>query len=206
MYGDSIEDNLNEAEAASRKALELDPELAEAHAAGGLAFALKKNFQKAQQECEEAIRLDPKLYEAYYFYGRTPFQIGNLVKAAELYEQAARLNPDDYQAVSLLVAVYHGLGREAEAAATEQRALQLTERHIEIHPDDPRALYLGAVSLVRMGDHVKGLDWARRALAIDPEETSILYNVACVYALTGRTEDAINCLLKLMHHGTFCKH
>ncbi len=35
MYWDSNEDNLNEAEAASRKALELDPELAEAHAAGG---------------------------------------------------------------------------------------------------------------------------------------------------------------------------
>jgi non-specific serine/threonine protein kinase len=206
MYWDSVEDNLNEAEAASRKALELDPELAEAHAAGGLAFALKKNFQKAQQEFEEAIRLDPKLYEAYYFYARTTFQSGDLVKAAELYEQAARLNPDDYQAVSLLVAVYHGLGREAEAAATEQRALQLTERHIEIHPDDPRALYLGACILVRMGDHVKGLDWARRALAIDPEETSILYNVACVYALMGRSEDALSCLGKVMEHGTFYKN
>ena len=206
MYWDSVEDNLNEAEAASRKALELDPELAEAHAAGGLAFALKKNFQKAQQEFEEAIRLDPKLYEAYYFYARTTFQSGNLVKAAELYEQAARLNPDDYQAVSLLVAVYHGLGREAEAAATEQRALQLTERHIEIHPDDPRALYLGAGILARMGDHVKGLDWARRALAIDPEETSILYNVACVYALMGRSEDALSCLGKVMEHGTFYKN
>ncbi len=206
MYWDSVEDNLNEAEAASRKALELDPELAEAHAAGGLAFALKKNFQKAQQEFEEAIRLDPKLYEAYYFYARTTFQSGNLVKAAELYEQAARLNPDDYQAVSLLVAVYHGLGREAEAAATEQRALQLTERHIEIHPDDPRALYLGAGILARMGDHVKSSDWARRALAIDPEETSILYNVACVYALMGRSEDALSCLGKVMEHGTFYKN
>src|SRR5258708_1755913 len=88
MYWDSVEDNLNEAEAASRKALELDPELAEAHAAGGLAFALKKNFQKAQQEFEEAIRLDPKLYEAYYFYARTTFQSGNLVKAQDPYEPA----------------------------------------------------------------------------------------------------------------------
>ena len=206
MYWDSVEDNLNEAEAASRKALELDPELAEAHAAGGLAFALKKNFVQAQQEFEAAIRLDPKLYEAYYFYARTSFQRGDLIKAAELYEQAARLNPDDYQAVSLLVGVYHGLGRAAEAAATEQRALQLTERHIEIHPDDPRALYLGAGILARMGDHGKSFDWARRALAIDPEETSILYNVACVYALLGRSEDALSCLGKVMEHGTFYKN
>ncbi len=206
MYWDSVEDNLNEAEAASRKALELDPELAEAHAAGGLAFALKRDFHHAQQEFEAAIRLDPKLYEAYYFYARTVFQSGDLVKAAELYEQASKLNPDDYQAVSLLTAVYHGLGRPAEAAATQQRALQLTERHIDSHPDDPRALYLGAGILARIGDQGRSLDWARRALAIDPEETSILYNVACVYALLGRTEDAISCLAKVMEHGTFYKN
>jgi non-specific serine/threonine protein kinase len=206
MYWDSSEDNLNEAEAASRKALELDPELAEAHAAGGLAFALKKDFNHAQLEFEAAIRLDPKLYEAYYFYARTSFQRGDLVKAAELYEQASKLNPDDYQAVSLLVAVYHGLGRPKEAAATERRALQLIEKHIDSHPDDPRALYLGAGILARLGEHAKSYDWARRALAIDPEETSILYNVACVYALLGRSEDSLSCLGKVMEHGTFYKN
>jgi serine/threonine protein kinase/Flp pilus assembly protein TadD len=206
MYWDSTEDNLNEAEAASRKALELDPDLAEAHAASGLAFALKKDFRHAQQEFEAAIRLDPKLYEAYYFYARTAFQSGDLVKAAELYESASKLNPDDYQAVSLLVAVYHGLGRSVEAAATQQRALQLTERHIDSHPDDPRALYLGAGILARIGEHAKSFDWARRALAIDPEETSILYNVACVYSLLGRSEEAIACLEKVMEHGTFYKN
>jgi adenylate cyclase len=206
MYWDSVDDNLNEAEAASRKALELDPELAEAHAAGGLAFALKKDFAQAQKEFEAAIRLDPKLYEAYYFYARTSFQSGDLTKAAALYEQASKLNPDDYQAVSLLVPVYHGLGRPAEATATEERALQLIEKHTENHPDDPRALYLGAGILARIGEHAKSYDWARRALAIDPEETSILYNVACVYALLGKTEDALACLGKVMEHGTFFKN
>jgi serine/threonine protein kinase/tetratricopeptide (TPR) repeat protein len=206
MYWDSTEDNLNEAVAASQKALELDPELAEAHAASGLAFALRKDFANAQNEYERAIQLDPKLYEAYYFYARTLFQSGDLTRAAEMYEQAARLNPDDYQAVSLLVAVYHGLGREAEAESTERRALRLTEKHIELHPDDARALYLGAGILVRMRDHKRGLEWARRALEIDPEETSILYNVACVYSLLGRTEEAISCLEKVMEHGTFYKN
>ena len=206
MYWDSTEDNLNEAEAASRKALELDPELAEAHAAGGIALALKKKFDQAQQEFEAAIRLDPKLYEAYYFYARTSFQRGDLVKASELYEKASSLNPDDYQAVSLLVGVYHGLGREAEAAATEMRALQLTERHLERHPEDARALYLGAGILARMGQLDKSYEWARRSLSIEPDETSILYNVACVYALLGRKEDALDCLAKVMEHGIFFKN
>ena len=206
MYWDSSEDNLNEAEAASHKALELDPELAEAHTARGLAFALRKDFANAEKEFELGIQRNPKLYEAYYFYARTSFQRGDLTKAAELYERASRLNPDDYQAVSLLVAVYHGLGREAEAAAAEHRALQLTEKHIDLHPDDPRALYLGAGILARMGDHKRSFEWARRALDIDPEETSILYNVACVYSLLGRTEESIGCLEKVMKYGTFYKN
>src|SRR5260370_20727510 len=94
MYWDRVKHNRKEAEAASRKALELDPELAEAHAAGGLAFALKRDFDQAQREFEAAIRLDPKLYEAYYFYARTSFQRGDLNKAAELDGQAAILHPD----------------------------------------------------------------------------------------------------------------
>jgi serine/threonine protein kinase/Tfp pilus assembly protein PilF len=206
MYWDSSEDNLNESEAASRKALELDPELAEAHAACGLAFALRKNFDKAQDEFEKAIRLDPKLYEAFYFYARTTFQRGDLVKAAELYEQAAKLNPDDYQTPSLLVGVYHGLGRTAEAASTQRRALQLVEKHVANHPDDPRAMYLGAGILARFGEREKGLEWARRALAIEPDESSILYNVACAYALLGESEEAIGCLAKVMEQGIFYKN
>jgi serine/threonine protein kinase/Flp pilus assembly protein TadD len=205
-YWDSSEDNLNEAEAASKKAMELDPELAEAYSARGLAFSLSKDFVNAKKAFERAIELDPKLYEAYYFYGRTLFQSGDRARAAEMYEEAARVNPDDYQAVSLLVAVYHGLGREELAKETERRALKLTEKHIELHPDDARALYLGATIHVRMNDHKRGLEWAKRALDIDPEETSILYNVACVYSLLGQKEDAIACLEKIMTHGTFYKN
>jgi hypothetical protein len=31
-------------------------------------------------------------------------------------------------------------------------------------------------------------------LALDPQEPSILYNVACIYAILGQTEDALTCL------------
>ena len=206
MYWDSNEDNLNEAEVASRKALELDPELAEAHAARGLAFALRRDFAKAEAAFERAIQLDPKLYEAYYFYARTMFQKGDKAKAAALYEGASRVNPDDYQCVSLLVGVYHGLGKEKEAIEAERLALKLAERHIESHPDDARAYYLGAGMLARLGEKERSYQWAQRALAIDPEETSILYNVACAYSVLGKTEEAIQCLEKVMEHGTFYKN
>jgi serine/threonine protein kinase/Flp pilus assembly protein TadD len=205
MYWDSSDDNLNEADVASGKALELDPDLAEAHASRALALAMRKNFTGARTEFETAIRLDPKLYEAYYFYARTSFQQGDLAKAAQLYEQACNVNPDDYQAPSLLAPVYKSLGRDAQAEATRRRALQLAEKHVELHPDDARALYLGAGILCQLGQRARGLEWAQRALATDPEETSIIYNVGCVYALSGESEKAIDCLEKATARGDWYK-
>lgn len=205
MYWDSSEDNLNEADAASRKALELDPDLAEAHASRGLALTMSKNFTGARAEFETAIRLDAKLYEPYYFYARTSFQQGDLAKAAQLYEMACQVNADDYQAPSLLAPIYKSLGREAEADAARRRALQLAEKHVELHPDDARALYLGAGILCQLGERSRGVEWAQRALTMDPEETSILYNVGCVYALAGEAEKAIDCLEKATDRGNWYK-
>jgi non-specific serine/threonine protein kinase len=205
MYWDSTQDNLNEADAASQKALELDPELAEAHASRGTALSLSKNWAEAEREFEMAIRLNSKLYEAYYFYARTCRQQGKLAQAAELYEQARQVSPDDYQAAALLVGVYKSLGREADAATTRHRALVAAEKQIEFHPDDARALYFGASMLAQLGDRARGLDWLRRALEIDPDDGGILYNVACVYALIGEQEKAINCLEKVLLHGAWFK-
>jgi len=205
MYWDSTDDNLNEADAASRKALELDPELAEAHASRGLALSLSKNWEEAQREFEAAIRLDPKLYEAYYFFARACAMQGKVERAAELYELACRANPDDYQAPTLLAGVYNSLGREAEAAVTRRRALQAAEKQIEFHPDDARALYFGASMLCQMGDRARARDWAKRALEIDPDDVGVLYNVACFYALLGEAEEAINCLEKVLTHGAWFK-
>ena len=69
MYFDARESNLKQADSASKKALQLDPDLAEAHSARGLAFSLSKQYDAAMNEFEKAILLDPKNYEAPYFYG-----------------------------------------------------------------------------------------------------------------------------------------
>src|SRR5262245_45516106 len=50
MYFDSNPANLEKADDASRKALELAPELAEAHLARGLALSLKKDYARAEGE------------------------------------------------------------------------------------------------------------------------------------------------------------
>ena len=87
---------------ASRKAVELDPELTEAHVARGLALRMNKKYKEAHKEFETAIQLNPKLFDAYYFYARLRYQRGELAEAAQFYERACWANPEDFQAPMLL--------------------------------------------------------------------------------------------------------
>ena len=97
--------------------------------------------------------------------------------------------------------VYTGLSRIPDAQEAYRRGAQMAERHLELHPDDARALYLGAGAWCQLGERDRSREWARRALAMDPEEPSVLYNVACVYALLGKAEECIDCLEKVMERG-----
>src|SRR5205085_239883 len=53
-YFDAREFNIRQADTASRKALELEPELAEAHVSRGLAAALSLSYEEAEREYETA--------------------------------------------------------------------------------------------------------------------------------------------------------
>ncbi len=201
LYWDANPALLEEAEAASQKALELDPELAEAHAARGMAVSLRKDYDRAREEFETAIRLNPKLFEPYYFFARALFVQGKLEEAVRMYEQASLVRPEDYQVPILLTTVYNKLGRKAEAEAICRKAMRLIERHVEMYPDDPRALYLGAGALYHTGNPEQALTWLQRALSVDPDEPLVQYNAACVYAQLGQADAAIDCLEKSINRG-----
>ena len=202
FYWQPNHENLQQADTASRKALELDPDLAEAHASRGHLLSLLERDEDARHEFEAAIRLNPNLFEAYYFYARSCLIHGQLEEAAKLFEEACRVRPDDYQAPSLLANAYEGMGVDSTIVqAAHRHAVEVIEKHLEMHPDDVRALYLGAQNLCRLGQNQRGLEWAQRALAIDPEDSAVCYNLTCIYAILGKTEEAISSLEKAIACG-----
>jgi serine/threonine protein kinase/Tfp pilus assembly protein PilF len=200
-YFDAREFNLRQADVASRKALDLEPELPEAHVSRGLAVSLSKRFDEAEGEFETAMQLDPKLYEASYWYGRARLAQGQFDEAARLLERATALRPEDYQAQHFLSQTLSAAGRTDEADAARRREVRLLEQHLELNPEDPRACILGAVAYAILGETDKSVDLASRAMAIDPEDPMLLYNVACNYSVLQRYDDALNALERAVEKG-----
>jgi serine/threonine protein kinase/Flp pilus assembly protein TadD len=201
MYWDGSQANLENADVYSKKALELGPELAEAHVARGLAVSLSGRYPEAERQFETAIRLNPKLFEAHYFFARALFQQGKYADAVKEYEEASRTRPEDYQSRLLLVPVLKSLGRMAEAEATMRSGVRVVEKHLELNPDDVRALCFAAIALIQLGERDRALESARRGLELAPEDSSVLYNVACAYALGGDTDRALECLDRAVTNG-----
>ncbi len=201
MYFDRSGENLEQAMAAGRKALELDPELAEAHAARGLALSLDKRYDEAEREFDKAIKLNPQLFEAYYFYARACFAQGKLERTAQLYEMASQVNPEDYQALSLLGFTYRTLGLMDRSEAAYRRSLKSVEQHLEFNPDDSRAFYLGSTALLELGDREKAVEWAMRALSLDPDDPYNLYGIACFYSRLGNVEESIRLFERALERG-----
>jgi adenylate cyclase len=186
--------------ATSAKALALENGLAEAHASRGLALSLGQRHDEATAEFEQAIALDPNSFEAHYFYARACFTQGKLERAAALFERAAEIKPDDYQSLTLVIQIYHSLGRDRDKEDAARRGIERAERELTLHPENPRPAYLGAAALVRLGEADRAKEWLSRALAIDPDDILTQYNAACIYSLLGDIEPAFDLLERLLPH------
>jgi adenylate cyclase len=184
--------------AMSAKALDLDGNLAEAHASRGLALSLDDRYAEAVVEFEAAIALDRTLFEGAYFYARACFSKGELEKAATLFHQAASLKPDDYQSPLLLTGVYRALGRDRELLETAQEGVKRAGQEMIRHPEDPRPAYLGAIGHLTLGNVERARELTQHALAIDPDDVLTLYNVGCFHSLIGEADAAIDLLERLL--------
>ena len=142
-----------------------------------------------------------ELFEAYFFYGRSCFAQGQFEKAAELFLKASQASPADYQALSLRALCFRAVHRDAEARQAYQQCLRRIENHLQLNPDDVRAVYMKSGSLAGLGEPAQALEWSDRALSMDPEEPSVLYNVACNYSLLNETEKALDCIEKAFDKG-----
>lgn len=134
------------AEAHARRALQLDPRLAEAHASlGFLRLQAHGDLVGAEQSLREAVRLNPSLAQAQAWLALTLKAAGRAEEGVEPARIARRLDP--FSPVMILSLGYTLVGARQCAEALEQsRAV------IELDPDFPDAYALAWRCHVLAGD------------------------------------------------------
>jgi tetratricopeptide (TPR) repeat protein/predicted Ser/Thr protein kinase len=127
----SIPDMLNESVEIERRALAIDPQLADAHMWLGSGLLALGRVDEAIAEIREALRLDPENGQAYQGLARACWVgKGDFASAIPLFERAIELNPEagySYLQLSMLLAWEGQLDRAGEIAA---RAVDLQEQFI----------------------------------------------------------------------------
>jgi adenylate cyclase len=193
MYYPAVHVDLDDALRSAEAGLAIDPELAEAHGALGAVLFLQGKVEAAAAALRRALDLDPRLFEARYLHARACFQQGRFADAVRLFQDAESVR-EDYSAAFFVAQSLEALGEHERARDAYEHASNVALRHVELNPDDPRAATMLAVSLSRLGRQDEGLRWADRALTIDPEDAGVRYNVACLFAVAGRADRALDCL------------
>ena len=243
----SIPDLLHKAMEMERRALELDPQLADAHVWLGTAFLNLRRIDEAIAEIREAIRLDPNSGQAHQALARAYWAgKGDFASAIPVFERAIALNPEagySYLQLALLLAYE---GEYARAIEVCKRAIDLQEQFISgnmglqivgAHArlgyvyyltgkyDEALKEYERELAFIGSGDHVlrertmielnvkvgaayrrqgriaesdRHFDRALKAfdarVASGADDPFTRYYIACLYALRGQDDKALDAL------------
>ena len=180
--------------ATAGKALAIEPNLPEAHAARGFALMSGSRPTEAAAAFEQALTLDPNCHEANQLYAQFCITRGDFEPAAKHFMRAMEIQPDDYQSPLLLQQVFHSLGRPEEAVKYARLGVKRAEEALRLHPESSKPAQQGACALAFLGERDRAKEWLARALAIDPDDNLARYNAACAYCLLGEIDRAIDLL------------
>ncbi len=122
---ESSEQATPKAEIHVRKALQLDQDLAEAHAILARLDFQADDLRGCEAECMRALELNPSLPEAYYILSNLSFVKQDTSEALKTSEAAYRLDPVRPRYVERLGLFYFYLGMENEALQHWEKTTQL---------------------------------------------------------------------------------
>ena len=182
---------LDRAEFHCRRALEIDKDLPEGHVASAfLLWGPSKNFQhlEAIAELKCALKLQNNLPHAYNRLGTILAHIGLLDHAREMYERARPFHPK--KAVSSSIVQAYVWNREYELAREEIQTWRSES------PSNKYAIYFAPQPAMMTGDWKEAKDRLDEALQLLPEEPLIISLQGVFYALTGRSDQALDCMIK----------
>ena len=176
--------------AAAERALELNGDLAEAHAVKARISFDEKRDEEAAREIETALRLDPESHQVNQCAAMMTFRQQRLEEATQYFEKAVSLEQGDFGSSGMLITCYSALGNHDAARRAAEITLTRTEKVLAQDRNNGSAMGHGSNAAAVLGQSERAKDWMGRALLIDPENLTMRYNFACTLANYLKDKDA----------------
>jgi adenylate cyclase len=197
-----------QAPALFRRAIELDPEYAQAYAglADVLAQLLLWRFARAEDVLPEATRaahraleLAPNLAEVHVALGHVRSLTGDNEGATRSFERALELNQELFEA-------HYYFARHCLAHGEYAHAVELFRSAFALRPDDYTVPALAVAVIDRLGKHADAEAMAREALdglkhqvELDPGDPRANYLLAGMFARLGQREAGLPYIEAALH-------
>jgi tetratricopeptide (TPR) repeat protein len=177
--------NYEQAIADYTKAIELNPEKAEAYLDRGYAYEQLGDYEQSIADYDRAIALDPQNAPAYYNRGVVFGKQANSQQAVANFTKAIELNYDPLSwAYNDRGLIYRGLGDDDKALADFNTAL-------ELDPDYAGAYYNRANFYASHGDDEQAIADYSQALESNPSLVRAYMSRGSAYGRLGSYEQAV---------------
>ncbi|MDQ3584137.1 MAG: tetratricopeptide repeat protein, partial [Acidobacteriota bacterium] len=180
--------NLQRARALILKALEMDEELAEAHATlGGLLMDSGPDWSGVEKEYKRALELNPNYAVAHHHYAGYLGWAGRIDESLAMIKRAQELDPLSPMITRTVGGAYWQQRRFEEAVREYRKA-------VELEPNFWPAYESMAMAYSHIGKHEEAIAAALKAREITKGNLESTYILGRTYGLAGRKEETLKIL------------
>lgn len=180
---DYEENWLDSSIAMSRKALSIEPKLAEGYKSLGVVYALRGNFVEATEQYNKAVELNPNYAPALANLGSMYWWLGKYDKALYWMKKNISVNPLRPAGYKSIALVYLGLLDFEQAEKNFKSALELDPNFTETNADLTR-MY------ITQGKYGKARQQIKNFLENYPDDNTTLTAAADIELFTGNLDKA----------------
>ena len=177
-YGQDIDDGF----AAANAALAIDPTIAEAHLPMFKRLQERRQTEAAAARMEIAIGLGADSWSVNKEAGRFYLSRRDVAAATLHYEKAVELMETDFHSWAMLATCYCASGEQAKLREAGKRMVSESQKAVQQDPSNGAALGILAGGYAILGEKERTREWIDRALLIDPDNLTMRYNFACIFA------------------------
>ena len=174
---------------AAKRALELDPQLAEAHLLLADVYQKQWHWSAAEAEYKRALELKPNSPAAHFGLADWLLCQNRAEEALAWIQRARELDP--------LAANESGIGKILFYAHRYDEAIHELRDGLALRPDDAMALWYLGFALTAKGEPDEAIPVLEKALAVSDRSPGVIGVLVRAYAHAGRRSDALRLLEEL---------